>query len=280
MNTVKASTILGDAYRMIGWDAQQIDARDAADARMAFGLALQEVWEQWWWPELMQCQRVQFFADWADTELPCAEGEVFYVPAADAYYLSTATVAVAPLDADDQVNAGWVKLEPDTAYELASGATYEWNPVLPIVRDGAEVGPWGPVRLVSAHDPREQRHTETFETEPTEAGEKILNLTVARPWVWSRRVTPQVDGDNAAEYDAAASYTATPLDELVWVNGVESVIAQLGTTVNGTGGLTGSGSPEGVVTAEPGAVYLDTTNNSLWIKRTGSGNTGWIQLLA
>jgi hypothetical protein len=42
----------------------------------------------------------------------------------------------------------------------------------------------------------------------------------------------------------------------------------------------GSGSPEGVVTAEPATVYWDTTNNSLYWKETGSGNTGWYQVLA
>lgn len=42
----------------------------------------------------------------------------------------------------------------------------------------------------------------------------------------------------------------------------------------------GSGSPEGVVAASPGSSYLDTDNDSFWMKKTGSGNTGWIQLLA
>lgn len=50
----------------------------------------------------------------------------------------------------------------------------------------------------------------------------------------------------------------------------------------GTGGagITGSGSPEGVVTATAGTTYLDTATDSLWFKKTGAGNTGWIQLIA
>ena len=46
----------------------------------------------------------------------------------------------------------------------------------------------------------------------------------------------------------------------------------------GSGPLTGTGSPEGVVTATVGTEYLDTaaTNGAVkWIKATGSGNTGW-----
>lgn len=51
---------------------------------------------------------------------------------------------------------------------------------------------------------------------------------------------------------------------------------------SGTGGsgFTGVGSPEGVVTATPGTSYLDTAGDSLWYKESGSGNTGWIQLIA
>jgi microcystin-dependent protein len=43
-------------------------------------------------------------------------------------------------------------------------------------------------------------------------------------------------------------------------------------------GLSGTGFPEGVVTAPVGTVYRDTaaTNGAvLWVKATGSGNTGW-----
>ena len=40
----------------------------------------------------------------------------------------------------------------------------------------------------------------------------------------------------------------------------------------------GSGSPEGVVTAPPGSLYLNTAGGSgttFYVKRTGTGNTGW-----
>ena len=47
----------------------------------------------------------------------------------------------------------------------------------------------------------------------------------------------------------------------------------------GSGGpLTGTGSPEGVVTATPGTEYLDTAGTCgawRWLKKTGTGNTGW-----
>lgn len=49
----------------------------------------------------------------------------------------------------------------------------------------------------------------------------------------------------------------------------------------GAAGFAGVGSPEGVVTANPGATYLDTSTNSFWVKNSGTGtNTGWVQLIA
>lgn len=42
------------------------------------------------------------------------------------------------------------------------------------------------------------------------------------------------------------------------------------------GNFSGSGSPEGVVTASPGATYVDTDlPGTIYAKRTGTGNTGW-----
>lgn len=45
--------------------------------------------------------------------------------------------------------------------------------------------------------------------------------------------------------------------------------------------LTGAGSPEGVVTATPGQVYIRTDGGIgtvRYIKETGSGNTGWLPI--
>lgn len=53
---------------------------------------------------------------------------------------------------------------------------------------------------------------------------------------------------------------------------------------NGTSGsdltmLTGEQSPEGITTATVGRLYYDTANKGLYIKDTGSGNTGWRELI-
>ena len=49
--------------------------------------------------------------------------------------------------------------------------------------------------------------------------------------------------------------------------------------INELQALTGTGSPEGVVTANPTRLYMDTSGTAgaiLYIKRTGTDNTGWI----
>ena len=43
--------------------------------------------------------------------------------------------------------------------------------------------------------------------------------------------------------------------------------------------IVGDGSPEGVVAANPGAQYMDSsgvTGSILYVKKSGSGATGWI----
>jgi len=48
-----------------------------------------------------------------------------------------------------------------------------------------------------------------------------------------------------------------------------------------SGNLLGVVSPEGVVNAEVGQFYINTTTDDLWYKKTGVGitNTGWAQLI-
>lgn len=45
-------------------------------------------------------------------------------------------------------------------------------------------------------------------------------------------------------------------------------------------GLAGAVNPEGVVAARPGQVYTNTTTGSFWNKLTGTGTTGWQELIA
>jgi hypothetical protein len=58
------------------------------------------------------------------------------------------------------------------------------------------------------------------------------------------------------------------------------LLCNLATGGAGGGGESGVGDPEGVVTANPGTTYVDTSDSSFWVKLTGTGDTGWIELIA
>ena len=47
-------------------------------------------------------------------------------------------------------------------------------------------------------------------------------------------------------------------------------------TVRPVGNLHGSGTPEGIVEANPGTGYTDSTNNDLYVKFSGVQREGWI----
>lgn len=61
------------------------------------------------------------------------------------------------------------------------------------------------------------------------------------------------------------------LHKIVALNGGGSAGAY-----SGGGNFSGTGSPEGVVTANKGATYVDTTSNQFYFKTTDGTNTGWI----
>lgn len=88
MQIAKASTILDDAYRLIGWDPDQLDDRHQADARSALSQALQEVWEAWWWSELMRCEQTELEETY-DAATVYAAGAFVYFPATRQYYEKT-----------------------------------------------------------------------------------------------------------------------------------------------------------------------------------------------
>jgi hypothetical protein len=92
-------------------------------------------------------------------------------------------------------------------------------------------------------------------------------------------------------YDAANSWDIYPVregmrawvadeDELYYYSGSAWAVFESG----GAATVSGTGSPEGVVTAAVGIIYVQTdaspASDGLWYKQTGAGNTGWEQVTA
>jgi len=63
------------------------------------------------------------------------------------------------------------------------------------------------------------------------------------------------------------------------ING-ETLLGSTDLTISGAEApITGTGSPEGSVTANPGRLYVEDTNE-IYLKVTGTGNTGWLSFRA
>jgi len=315
---VPASVILDDAYRLIGWDTEQLDAREKGDARMALSQALQELWERWWWQELMVCERRTFAETLGYAEITSVTGDfeagyTCYWEQTDSYYfVAWDNPGLNPTDTAGELQSLWVDLdfnraeydrwEPTVTYERGVNDRVRWGgydwalrstatstgdvpdydaaiwwrlpstyPALPYTQfDGTVVGPFGPIRAVSKHDPRGTANPELYELDVTADGTRVVGLTEGKPWVWSRRVTPVLTGD---DFDAAESYEATDPQDLVYDADPDAVATTITSTTPEVYFVTGN--PNGVQSAARPAVGYSTTG-SVWIKTgTGTNSSGW-----
>lgn len=238
---VKASVILDDAYRLIGWDADQLDEREKQDARAALSQAVQEVWEAWWWQELMTTELQDLSplaADNRTEDLTWTEQETGYRSMFQVTGLTVGETYRLGRDAVVQMSTGYLGFAgqyapfgsvvtlPDDAdyYFVAANASYRfWSsattPASGSVTDALYqpaitlTTPSGPIRSVSKFDPRASANPQHFELDVTEDGTRVIGLTVGRPWVWARRVTPVIAGD---DFDSTATYEATDPEDLVY----------------------------------------------------------------
>lgn len=130
---VAASVILDDAYRLIGWDQAQLDDREQTDARMALSQAVQEVWEAWWWHELMSCEQMPLAHRLARGEGSTVVFDpdlLVYWELTDKYYFAYGdTPSFDPTDDDGNLQPGWVEFpytrdfaawSPTTTYTQAT----------------------------------------------------------------------------------------------------------------------------------------------------------------
>ena len=81
-----------------------------------------------------------------------------------------------------------------------------------------------------------------------------------------------------ADYGTEGTYTKVVTDPKGRVvTGGRLVISDMPAPLNKF--YTGTGTPNGVVVATPGSVYLNIgggAGTTLWVKETGSSNTGWV----
>jgi len=94
-------------------------------------------------------------------------------------------------------------------------------------------------------------------------------------------------GTNAAQFQYSYSAAGTATNPITWVPGFASVAGvtnsengfKVGSQATGCAILSGSGSPETVVTGKVCDLFLRTdggANTTMYVKESGAGNTGWI----
>lgn len=95
-------------------------------------------------------------------------------------------------------------------------------------------------------------------------------------------VTPPTSGgiglDSPEFTGTPKAPTAAPGTATTQIATTAFVAAAVGAGSGGGGDLTGTGSPEGAVTAPPGTYYTDTAGTCgawRWLKTSGTGSTGW-----
>ena len=250
MQTIDASVILDDAYRLMNWDPAQLDSRNKADARAALSQALQEVWEAYWWEDLMQCKSIA--PAMKISGLDTADVYSLYQYLLDAEGILEVTDQINAKPAYGALNATAIQWQqtigsglhweittydatrtnplqvcyysdedvdtPDlvktwTAY-YADGATDVpeiANVPLPVV--SPIITGSANVRSISRLNPQSGSNAGKYATIDDTDGVIIVGLDTGRPWVWARRPTPVLTGDPFAD---TATYEATDETELVF----------------------------------------------------------------
>jgi hypothetical protein len=94
-------------------------------------------------------------------------------------------------------------------------------------------------------------------------------------------ITPTANGISfTPSADAWLSMGSSPWIKFIQASSRVSLLKPI--TINGYPNIiitAGAGSPEGVVTASPGSLYLNASggaNTTLYVKESGGGNTGWV----
>lgn len=94
-------------------------------------------------------------------------------------------------------------------------------------------------------------------------GGKMWALSSGRVGVGALDLVQNTDAIRVLDIDSAATRVKF-YKPIMWIGGATD--------------RDGAGSPEGVVAATPGSLFRDTTNGLLYVKSTGTANTGWTAL--
>jgi Right handed beta helix region len=91
------------------------------------------------------------------------------------------------------------------------------------------------------------------------------NTNVAERGIW-------IGSQNSIEIVLGSNYNNYVIEQ----SGTIGQYVKRSTLYNGISEYIGSGTPEAIITANVGSKYTDITSGKLYVKETGTGNTGWV----
>ncbi len=236
----------------LGWDPDNLDAFEFAQAKRAISAAIEQVYQYTFWPDLTRTEQRTFQPDYDDTETVAAS-EIRYFPPTDSYYialrettgnepatktggdletnlaywsLALRTLSAADWDSDSEYAVGDVVYDPVTyAYYQAHTATAAadlpedadfWGAVAPLdpVIPWTRIGlnPMGRIEGVYASDPRIHRGAERLPWDETHRGVQIRQGDENNPWVRYQLRPPRFTGTT---WDNDTAYTAVSDEDAV-----------------------------------------------------------------
>lgn len=86
MRTVTYLSMLSSVTRQMGWNPDNLDAREWHAAKEALSQALGEAWEEHTWPFLRQNKLRRFWPDWSDSPTQWVAGDFCFYPPTAKYY--------------------------------------------------------------------------------------------------------------------------------------------------------------------------------------------------
>ena len=299
MRATPYSAILGDVCDLMGWDADNLDARQFDAVRRAVSSALARIWDNYWWADLLDCKERTFALAYSSTATYAAGDFVWLAGPAKYYQSLQSTTGNAPstlsgetwttnsqywAEATEEPGASWwdatisyvvgdrvMWRENGLVYQcivagagnLPSGA--EWGRVIPFdgyvdLLDPAFTA-LGRVRAVYDSNPNVNAGAARL---PWSRSPRGVEVFTERSTVWVEGlVRPHVLTGSA--YDSAAAYTAA-----TDVSGATSTPATMTDT-------SGDGYP-GIVSLR--ARTLHTANQMAYlffVATEGDGGGGWFR---
>lgn len=260
MKAIAYREILAMVCDGLGWDPENLDAFEFAQAKRAISAAIEQVYQYAFWPDLTRTEQRTFHPNYDDTEAVAA-GEVRYYPPTDSYYVALrATTGNEPATLTGttwETNLGYWALslrsitadeydstvayaQGDVVYDPTTYAFYQahtatsagddpsdtdfWGAVEPLdpVIPWTRTGlnPMGRIEGVYASDPRIHRGAERLPWDETNLGVQVRQDDENNPWVRYQLRPPRFTGKT---WDADTAYTEVSDEDSVTIEVIDPV---------------------------------------------------------